>query len=132
MTGAPATAAPNAESMGWAKPPLGHAMDPAWWHQERRFKPLGEAEHGGQLGKGGYGTVFLAFDKLRQEQVVIKRQEADTAAAAREIASYTMLQAFPHDNLLAMHGMWTAEFNRTTHVYIATEVCNTNLWQCIG
>ena len=132
MTGPSATAAPKAESKGGAHPPWGHAMSPAWWHLDNRFPRLGEAEQGGGIGKGGYGVVFNGFDQLRQKQVVIKRQPPETAAAAREIAAYRMLEAFPHPNLLRMHGTWTAQFDRTAYLYIAMEACSTSLWKCIG
>ena len=113
--------------------PFGGTMNPGLWNKNSRFKRLGEAEADGgrRVGKGGYGIVFIGFDELRQERVAIKRQEADTAAAAREAATYTMLEAFPHQNLLRMHAMWTAVMLNTTYLYMAMELCTTSLWRCV-
>ena len=62
-----------------------NSMAPAWWHTDDRFKRLGESD-GGRQARGGFGVVFIGFDALRQERVVIKRQAPDTSAAARETA----------------------------------------------
>ena len=94
---------------GVANPTLIHALPPAHWHKDKRFKRLGEGS-GGVVAQGGFGDVFQGFDELRQEIVCIKRQRKNTAAAGKEVACYSMLEAFPHPNIIRMYGMWTANF----------------------
>ena len=43
-----------------------------------------------------------------------------------------MLQAFPHPNILRMHGIWNAKFQKKEYLYIAMEACHTTLWKYIG
>ena len=61
--------------------PLANAFLP----DHERFVRLAE-EAGGVLGVGGFGTVFQGYDKLRGEQVTIKRQDLQDEAASREAA----------------------------------------------
>ena len=114
---------------GWVGNPIFiHAMSPR--HNDSRFKRLREAD-GGVFGRGGYGEVFQGYDERRQEMVSIKRQCLGSASG-KEAACFTMLQAFPHPNIVRMLCMWTATFDNNEYFYIATEVCSTNLWNYIG
>ena len=121
----------QAMGSGVANQTLIHAMTPAFWHKDRRFKRLGEAD-GGVVAQGGYGKVFQGYDELKQEMVFIKRQSSESTAATREAACFTMLEAFPHPNLLGMRGMWTHSFRLRNYFYIAMEACHSTLWKYIG
>ena len=76
--------------------------------------------------------MFWGFDELRQEQGIIKRQSAAYWAAAKEAAWYTMLQPFPHPNILKMYRMWMGQFHHRKYHYIAMEACHTTLWKYLG
>ena len=117
---------------GIDNPTFINAMAPAFWHKEERFQRIGEVDGGVVVGRGGFGKVFAGYDHLRQENVYIKRQSTRHASAARELACYNMLQAFPHPNILRMHGMWNAKFQKKEYLYIAMEACHTTLWKYIG
>ena len=111
-------AKPMAVGNGVHNPTLIHAMKPDLWHKDTRFKRFGENDDVG-IGQGGHGTVFQGFDELRQEMVYIKRQSKNGEAAARETASYMMLEYFPHPNILRMYGMWTGNYVGNSYLYIA-------------
>ena len=123
-------AAPS-QAVGVGNPTFIGMMPAALLQKDRRFKRLGESEDG-LVAEGGYGKVFKGFDELRQELVFIKRQNRGCEAAAREAACFSMLEAFPHPNILRMHGMWTGNFKEKTYFYIAMEACHTTLWKYIG
>ena len=116
---------------GFANATLINAMAPALWHMDHRFKRIGEAD-GGAVAAGGFGKLFQGFDRLRQQVVFIKRQSPNTEAAAREVASYNTLQAFPHPNIVQMYGMWTSNLKEKSYLYIAMEACSTIIWHYIG
>ena len=115
---------------GVDNPTLMPAIEAAFWNQNRRFKRIGEGG-GGAVGHGGFGEVFQGFDELKQELVFIKRQKRETPQAASEMASYNMLEAFRHPNIIRMCGMWTGSFEARTYLYIAMEACCTTLWKYI-
>jgi serine/threonine protein kinase len=105
-------------------------MPAAYWNKDERFKRIGEGGEGA-VGQGSFGEVFQGFDELKQEAVFIKRQRKDTDQAAKEMACYNMLEAFPHPNIIRMCGMWTGQFQEKTYLYIAMESCSTTLWKYI-
>ena len=115
---------------GVDNPTLIPAIDAAFWNKDRRFKRIGEGG-GGAVGHGGFGEVFQGFDELKQELVFIKRQKRETPQAASEMASYNMLEAFQHPNIIRMCGMWSGSFEARTYLYIAMEACCTTLWKYI-
>ena len=105
-------------------------MSAAYLNMEERFVRIGEATDS-FLSRGGFGDIFLGHDSLTRVNVVIKRQPAATPQAGREHASYNMLQAFRHPNIIRMCGIWTAEYKKQPHLYIAMEACSTDLWHFI-
>ena len=78
-------------------------MPAAGWNKDKRFTRIGEGGEGA-VGHGSFGEVFQGYDELRHEAVFIKRQRKDTDQAAKEMACYNMLEAFPHPNILRMCG----------------------------
>ena len=105
-------------------------MSAAYLNMEERFVRIGEATDS-FLSRGGFGDIFLGHDSLTRVNVVIKRQPAATPQAGREHASYNMLQAFRHPNIIRMCGIWTAEYKKQPHLYIAMEACSSDLWRFI-
>ena len=105
-------------------------MPAAHWNKDERFKRIGEGGEGA-VGQGSFGEVFQGFDELRQEAVFNKRQRNDTDQAAKEMACYNMLEAFPHPNMIRMCGIWTGQFLDKSYLYIAMECCSTTLWKSI-
>ena len=57
----------------------------AWLSMDDRFKRIGEAADA-FVGQGSFGDVFLGFDELKNEHVIIKRQRIETDQAAKETA----------------------------------------------
>ena len=80
-----------------ASPAYENVPAAAYLHLDKRFQRLNETVEGGALHQGGFGKVFQAYDLLRQEFVMIKRQRTDTDAVEREVACFNMLTAFPHE-----------------------------------
>ena len=100
----------------------------AYLPDNERFIRLAEAK-GGVLFQGGFGTVFQGYDALKCEQVTIKRQSLEDESAAREAATYRMLMAFEHPNIIQMKGMFVSQYSGSTFMYIVMESCSTSLWR---
>ena len=73
----------------------------AYLADNERFKRLAEPK-GGVLCQGGYGKVFQGYDVLLGQQVTIKRQSSEDESADSEAASYRMLKAYSHPNIIRM------------------------------
>ena len=65
-------------------------------HGAARYAQLDSA------GRGAYGTVYLAVDRLTNKAVAIKQQRVPSDAAAREMATYGLLREFPHEHVQSM------------------------------
>ncbi len=89
-----------------------------------RFPRLDEG-HGGRVGSGTFGAVYLSVDKFTQELVAVKRQRLCTASAGNELAAYETLRAFPHPNALRM----VERFFHADSLYIVVEHMPTTLWE---
>ena len=89
-----------------------HQMPKQLWHHDTRFVRVGERDGKG-FGCGGYGRVFMAFDELKQQTVVVKRQPVDFDSGGREAACFKLLEAFPHQNLIKMHAIWTSSYKES-------------------
>ena len=76
-----------------------HVMNAPWLVRaqgSRRYTQLDPA------GRGAYGTVYLALDRLTDNTVAIKRQSIPCDTASREMAIYSLLRAFPHQHVQSL------------------------------
>ena len=76
------------------------------------------------VGKGSFGTAYLAVDRLTARTVVVKRQPANGPRVGRELAAFRFLQAFKHPNVLEM--LDTFEHNH--YINFVFEVASMDLW----
>lgn len=75
--------------------------------QEGDFTPFGwgHLEVRGQIGAGGFGDVFRAFDPILQREVALKlRREQHNSTAQLFIEEARRLARVRHPNVLAVHG----------------------------
>ena len=93
-------------------------MGAAFLSKDERFMRFGESTDG-IVAAGEYGQVYKGFDSLTQKVVFIKRQSTKGLSASRESACFTMLETFPHPNLLKMMGMWIGTCEEKSYFYIA-------------
>ena len=113
---------PGCQPVTMQMPPAAYLAD------NERFKRLAEPK-GGVLCQGGYGKVFQGYDVLLGQQVTIKRQSSDDESVGREAATYRMLTAYSHPNIIRMKGMFVSPYLGSTYLYIAMESCSTSLWR---
>ena len=71
--------------------------------------------------------MYVGIDRLTQDRVAIKRL-VKAPSTAREMAAYTMLQAFPHGNVLRMRACFLAEHHGVDCLYLVTDLLPTSLW----
>lgn len=89
---------------------------------------LAEAK-GGVVCQGGFGHVFQGWGILKGKQVTIKRPSIGDISSAKEAASFIMLRAYSHPNIIRMKGMFCSSFLGLDYMYIAMETCSTSLWR---
>ena len=107
-----------------------HVMTPpalAFVHGAARYAQLDPT------GRGAYGTVYLAVDRLTGNAVAIKRQRIPSDAAAREMSIYRLLRAFPHEHVQSMSDSYvttnTASGGRAREeLCMVFTFCPTTLW----
>ena len=73
-----------------------------------------------ELGKGGFGTVFLACEDVSHRQVAIKQLNSQDADRQREIIhEMQMVLQFNHPNIVTYHH----QFSETGLLFLVMEYC---------
>jgi serine/threonine protein kinase len=52
------------------------------------------------MGRGTFGRVYIAIDKVTNRAVAVQRQSVPSEAASREFAAHSMLRGFPSPHIL--------------------------------
>jgi len=88
----------------------------------------GRYEIGSRIGKGAYGSVFMAFDQVRQESVAIKKCSQlfkDCTDCKRNLRELAILSRLQHPNVVRIFDMFVdGDVNDFDSVNIVMELCS--------
>ena len=92
---------------------------------EKRYLMIGEQDDR-PFGQGSFGQVFLAWDRITNVNVAVKKQMASCDTLAREFVAYVALAHDPHRNILRLLDSFVVAGSQM--LYLVFEMADTNLW----
>ena len=93
-----------------------------------RYRRLDESSGSGAIGKGSFGSVYVALDTTRQETVAVKRQVLPSDAAMKELCFYKALSQVRHPNVMNLLDHFIGKGAAGTCLYLVFDFMDTTLW----
>ena len=92
--------------------------------QDRR----GRYEPVGRLGRGNFGQVTVAIDRLTSQRVAIKQQAIPSEEATRELSAYCIYSSHRHQHVMTMLDYFVTGAPGSANLHTVHALMSTTVW----